>query len=209
MFTELTQKLLLIPTPELLATYGVVVFLTCFSILPNSNDLLLAAASLVIKAKGISLAAFIATAFVAWALGENAMFFIGHFAGKKLMKSTFVRKKISDEAQFKIRNLVNENSFHILLSLRITPILRAYLIMTLGGVGLKPSQFVRIHLVLLLLYISLVSALFFFLGHMIEEHLGEHKIVALTAILLVWIGSMIWVGKRSEFLSILKSKTNN
>ena len=145
-------------------SFALLVFLTSLGVVPNNNDLTLAAAGAFSVLKSMPPVSFIVVAFCAIAIGETGMYFLGRIAGGKILSSRFFQKRVSSERLKKIESQVNTHPAKLLLGIRVVPVLRPYFILAAGGLGLSPRRFFATHPLILGIYVSLVVTVFHFLG---------------------------------------------
>ncbi len=153
-----------LPPEQVLASFALLVFLTSLGVVPNNNDLTLAAAGAFSVLKSIPPVSFIVVAFCAIALGETGVYFLGRIAGGKILASSFFQKRVSLERLKKIEMQVNTHPAKLLLGIRIVPVLRPYFILAAGSLGLSPRRFFSAHPVILGTYVTLLVTVFHYLG---------------------------------------------
>jgi membrane protein DedA with SNARE-associated domain len=196
MMQEAISRLQGISPQDFLSTIAVLIFLTCMGVLPNNNDLVLVAATLIAKLKMIALFPVLITIGLTWVAGETTMYLLGRWFGRRIIQWGFIQKRISAETWVKLESLINEKPLPLFLLLRITPIFRAYLMVGLGSLGMRPQVFFRLHPWILLTYVFVLGTLFYNVGDVIQDHFSAHQGWIATFVILIWMSALWMVGRR-------------
>lgn len=191
-----------VPDDNFIKTICLLIFTSCSGLIPNNNDISLAAAGLISHLKNLSPYNVALMATLSWMTGESLVFMTGRFLGRKIFNINFIKLKMNEQRQLKITQLINENPFSLIFMIRLTPVLRACSILTMGSLGLSPFNFVSKHLPLLFVYSFCIFFFFYYGGVWLKSMFAEYSILAMAAIIILWISVMILIGKK--FLAKLK-----
>jgi len=196
MMQEAILRLQGISPQDFLSTIAVLIFLTCLGVVPNNNDLVLVAASLIAKLKMIPLYALLGTIAGTWVLGETTMYLLGRWVGRKFIRWNFIQKRISPATWIRLEELINQRPAPLFLLLRITPIFRAYLMVGLGSIGMRPKVFFRYHPWILIAYVSVLGSVFYHLGEVIQVRFNEYQGWIAASVIIFWMATLWTIGRR-------------
>lgn len=199
---KIIEYLLSIPEVDFVKSICILVITSCSGLIPNNNDISLAAAGLITQLKKMSPFYISIMATISWMIGETIMFLIGKYFGRKIFNFKFIVRKMTIERQKRITQMMNENPFALIVMIRLTPVLRACSILTVGSLGLSHFNFFSKHLPLLGFYSLSIFYFFYAGGTWLKTIFADNSIWVMAIIVLLWISMMIILGKR--FLKKLK-----
>lgn len=191
-----------LPSEDFIRSICLLIFTSCSGIIPNNNDISLAAAGLITNLKNLPPIYVASAATLSWMMGETVVFLIGRLLGKKIFNFEFIKRKMNEQRQTKIAQMINENPFSLFIMIRLTPVLRACSILTMGSLGLSPLHFFTKHLPLLFFYSYLIFFVFYKGGVWVKTIFAENSIIVMGIIVLLWVTMMVMIGR--NFLKKLK-----
>jgi membrane protein DedA with SNARE-associated domain len=181
--------------PEFYKSLGILLYSTCTGLVPTNNDLSVAAAAFISQIKLLSPTKTALFCFMIWSLGETTSFFVGHFLGNKILKTKFLQKKLDEKKQALLKKMINDNLIQLILTIRISPVLRSYTIVSLGALGLRPKLFFSRHIPILFFHSMIVFHAFYYLGPVLKSFFSENATSVFFLITIIWLGMMILVGR--------------
>lgn len=185
-----------IPDQDLIKSLCILIYSSCYGLIPNNNDISLAAAGLLAHYKMLSPFGVASLATLSWAAGESSVYLLGRLVGKKVFNLKLIKKKMPEDKQQKISNLLNKNPIQFFFIIRLTPVLRACSILTMGGLGLSPIHFFTKHIPILITYAFMIFFFFYLVGTWLQSMFTEYHLYVMGMIIIVWLSCMIMVGKK-------------
>lgn len=166
---------------------------TCMGLIPSHTDLTLFASAIIATNGKYPFFAVMGVIMLAMFIGENSMFLIGNKFGSRVFGFRFFAKVMPIEKReiFKKSFLLYPNRF--LLALRMSPMFRPYLYLSVGALGLSHETFFKYHLKWTLTYIITVYTVSFYGSKLLIEKLHSPPIYAVIAVLVVWILMLRWI----------------
>jgi membrane-associated protein len=168
---------------------------TCMGMIPNHTDLTLFASAIIATNGKYPFFAVMGVIMLAMFIGENSMFLIGNKYGNRVFRFAFFKRVMPMEKRetFKKGFLLYPNRF--LLALRMSPMFRPYLYLSVGALGLSHQTFFKYHLKWTLTYIISVYVLCFYGSKLLIEKLQAPPIYGIIAVLVIWILMLRWIKK--------------
>lgn len=183
------------PPEYFLVGLFLLMLVTCMGMIPNHTDLTLFASALIAANGKYPFFAVMGVITLAMLIGENTMFLIGHKMGHKVFKFSFFARvmPLEKREQFKKGFLLYPNRF--LLGLRMSPVFRPYIYLSVGALGLSHHTFVKYHLKWTLTYIISVYTFCFFGSKLLIDKLDSPPIFAIIFFILIWFLTLRWIKK--------------
>lgn len=200
---QIISYLQALPESDFIKSICFLIFTSCSGLIPNNNDISLAAAGLITQLKNLSPFQVASSATLSWMAGETAVFFLGRMLGQKILKLKFISKKMNEERQMKIAQMINQNPLSLFIMIRLTPVLRTCSILTIGSLGLSPLHFITKHLPLLAIYAISIFYFFYQGGQLMKNIFAENAIIVMSLIIIAWLSMMVLIGRK--FIKRLKS----
>jgi membrane protein DedA with SNARE-associated domain len=135
---------------------GAMIMLTAMGLFPGSTDLFILSGGVLSGQGSLQLQWTIVTCVLGLVLGETIIFFIGTKAGNKIIQK--IKPGLLEKPRFiKISNSVSKKPKSLLLSHRLVPILRPYVLLSASSLGLKREDFLKYHALIILSYVSILA----------------------------------------------------
>lgn len=193
---QILSYLQALPEADFIKSICLLIFTSCSGLIPNNNDISLAAAGLITRFKNLSPFQMASATTLSWMAGETTVFFLGRTFGRKILKLKFISKKMNEERQIKIAHMINQNPFSLFIMIRLTPVLRACSILTIGSLGLSPLHFITKHLPLLALYAISIFYFFYYGGQLMKNIFAENAIIVMSLVIIAWLTMMVLIGRK-------------
>lgn len=193
---QILDYLQALPEADFIKSICLLIFTSCSGLIPNNNDISLAAAGLITRFKNLSPGQVVLATTFSWMAGETIVYFLGRFLGRKALKLKFIHQKMNEERQMKISQMINQNPLSLFIMIRLTPVLRACSILTIGSLGLSPFHFFTKHLPLLAIYATSIFYFFYEGGYWVKTLFAEYSILIMISIILAWLSMMVLVGRK-------------
>lgn len=193
---ELFSRIQGVPPEHLALFFGGLGLVTATGFFPNNNDLTLAGAGIVAAQTEASIWPFFFLIFCGIALGESMMFTIGSRLGGRALNHPFILKKLPPAKQSQLCDVLNASPTGLLIAARLSPVFRPFLILTLGGLGLRPGTFFPRYLPILFCYCLLITQAFYLGGPVIQEHFAGRGTLIFIIALVLWVSFVSMIGRR-------------
>lgn len=193
---ELFSRIQGVPPEHLALFFGGLGLVTATGFFPNNNDLTLAGAGIVASQTEASIWPFFLLIFCGIALGESLMFTIGSRLGGRALNHPFILRKLPPAKQNQLCDVLNESPTGLLIAARLSPVFRPFLILTLGGLGLRPRTFFPRYLPILFIYCLMITQAFYHgRGILLVYFEGRGTLIFIIALVL-WMAFVSMIGRR-------------
>lgn len=184
---ELETYLLSIPHDSVLLLLGGLMFLTCLGFVPNNTDLTVLTAGMMSGFGHFVLWQVLLICLVGYFLGEGFMFALGKLIGHKAQHWRVYQKIMGGGRKEKILEKINHRPIGFFVGLRLTPILRPFVILSLGAIGVKTNTFSRYHLPITFIYTILLGVMSFLFASFVKTYMSDYKYYLMATIGVFWV----------------------
>lgn len=183
---EIEAYLLSFPQSTILLLLGGLMFVTCLGILPSNSDLTVLTAGMMSGFGHFSLWQVLAVCLIGYFLGEGFMYSIGYFIGRRVEGWGLYQKIMGSGSREKIFQRLQKKPLFFFISLRITPILRPFVILLLGATGVKPKIYLSYYLPVTFVYTIFLGTLSYVFSRTIRTHFADYKMYAIGVFFVAW-----------------------
>jgi membrane protein DedA with SNARE-associated domain len=168
---------------------------TCMGLIPSHTDLVLLASAIIASNGKFNFFAVMSVITIALLIGENSMFLIGYKFGKRIFNFSFFARIMPEAKREIFRKGFLQYPNRFLLALRMSPVFRPYIYLSVGSLGLSHSTFFKYHLKWTLIYIICVYTICYYGSKLFINQFNTPPIYTLVAAVIVWILALNWVRK--------------
>lgn len=182
-----------IPPNYFLLGLFVFMLLTCMGLIPSHTDLTLLASAMLATNGKINFFVVLGVITLAILIGENLMFYIGRRLGERIFKLSFFSRIMPADKRETLRKGFVYYPNRYLLALRMSPVLRPYIYLTAGSMGLSATTFIKYHAKWTLTYILSIYTICFFGSELFIKNLSSPPLAAVIAGVILWFSIIAWV----------------
>jgi membrane protein DedA with SNARE-associated domain len=187
---ELTAFLAHFPPGALWAALVGLFFVTSLGVLPSNTDvMMLGTGALVALGQLPAFAAVVVT--LAILAGETTMFLAGRTFGDRILASRVGRRILSERLQERARAFLQGNLIGAILSVRVTPVMRPWVVFTFGSLRVPPRKFFAVHVPATIAYAHLMVLGAAFLVRSRLDDVQAHPWIVGVALGVVWLATWI------------------
>jgi len=162
-------------------------FLTCLGFVPNNTDLTVLTAGMMSGFGHFILWQVLLVCLIGYFLGEGLMFSLGRMIGHKAQHWRIYQKIMGNGRKEKMIGKINHRPIGFFIGLRLTPILRPFVILSLGAIGVKTTVFSRYHLPITFLYTIALGCLSFLFANLVKSYMNDYKYYLMATIGVLWV----------------------
>lgn len=131
-----------------------IAFVVSIGIVPSTTDLLLIFTGIFSQVGLLALEIALPIVAIVILLGESIVFHLGHHIGPRALDFNFVKKKLTQQKQEKIKHAIHENETKSLLMLRLTPVYKATSLFCVSCLGLRKKGYLSKYLIITIIYVA-------------------------------------------------------
>lgn len=175
------------PPETLLWGIGLLMFVTCLGVIPNNTDITVMAAAFLSSGGHVSLWQVLVVCIAGYFFGEGVMFFLGKTLGHKIHNFRMVKKILSEQRKQHLLVRIRLKPLLFFIGVRITPILRPWLILSLGSLKLSTRLFLRYYFSITVVYTVVLGLLSYNFARLIDFYLQEYKLWFVLSFAVAWM----------------------
>jgi membrane-associated protein len=183
---EIYQYLLAVPADSLLMVIAGILVLTTLGIFPGNSELTILASGVLASLGKLNIFFLWPVLIGAVFLGESTMFFLGRFLGPKIFKWHWVEKRFPESKRNLMQAFLNQYLVRFLFTLRITPVLRPFVILTVGTLRVSVARFCLIHYVIGFGYITALLWGAYIFSQVVMTYFQTYQTFIFLGFFLVW-----------------------
>jgi membrane protein DedA with SNARE-associated domain len=184
---EIEAYLMALPQSSVLLFLGGLMFVTCLGFIPNNTDITVLTAGMLSGFGHFSLWQVLGICILGYFLGEGFMFSLGQFIGKRAERWRIYQKAMGGGRKEKVFERIETKPLFFFLGLRMTPVLRPFVIFSLGVIGVKPQTYYRYYLPITFFYTIFLGGLSFIFSQAMKVYFADYKYYAIGVFFVAWM----------------------
>jgi membrane protein DedA with SNARE-associated domain len=170
-------------------------YITALGIIPSNSDLTMWVYASLAGMGKLNPVYMYGIHFLGIVLADHTSFIMGKYLGQRIFKFKKVQKLFPYEQQKKILYIMHQYPLKFLILLRLTTISRPIWIIFLGSLGFSLSMFSRIYSLVILVHISIIFILGYFIGQMVMDVGKDYKNIILASVVILLVFFYYRLGK--------------